>query len=171
MYTDLALIYLILLLSRRLGLALAVLFAKESVLASDPIRIEDLEEIPKESWPDLTEEILFSAPVSNENNEEHRSWFKTNSSDQNRQHEEWSPFVVNGDTYAEHLAKKNRTTDRKLATVATCDSSAVVDPKAKPIEICTTIMSNECTRCIKKGDRFCPTANYNSGYCCKGASY
>lgn len=48
---------------RRLGLALGLLFSKENVLAADPIRIEDLQEIPRESWADSIHDILLSAPI------------------------------------------------------------------------------------------------------------
>ena len=63
---------------------------------------------------------------------------QTSLSDHDRKDEDWSPFVVNEETYAEHKAKKNRTTGRKLPTVPTCDSSEIVDPKAKVVEVCLT---------------------------------
>ena len=59
---------------RRLCLAFFLQFAKEIVLAADPTRIEDLEEIPRESWSDLTKNVLLSTLVPDEDSDESQIW-------------------------------------------------------------------------------------------------
>ena len=80
-----------------------------SVLAEESsIRIEDLEEIPRDLWPDLTQPGLQVAPLrGNASNTSMWDIYEpdTLSRQVDREDPLWSPFVVNGETYADHDSK------------------------------------------------------------------
>ena len=61
-----------------------------------------------------------------------------------------SPFVVNGQTYEEYMDLNHQ---------------GVV---ARHLERTQTDLSNECKTCIDAGNKWCPTSQYASGYCCTG---
>ena len=77
--------------------------------AEGAISIDDLEEIPREEWPDLSSsEFNISALGSNGllgDNFDIYSERGVHEMEFGSDEALWSPFVVNGETYAEHVAK------------------------------------------------------------------
>ena len=63
-------------------------------------------------------------------------------------HPDWSPILINGETYAMYKDNEPRTmAERQLARVQ-------------------TEKSDQCKKCIDDNNNWCPTINYTSGYCC-----
>ena len=146
-------------------LALCVLLAGHNIARASEqrsvIRIEDLEEIPREEWPDFSQSMHVSL-LNGEGDEEKRdgsvSTFDymgaleaANAVDQDSLS---SPLLINDESFQEYRSRNagKNAAARKLAATQTADSHI-------------------CKRCIDADNRWCPTSNYGSGYCCDGADY
>ena len=100
-------------------------------LADQIVNIEDLEEIPRDEWPDLSRiaesqatRLGSGSPSSDELYspfDRYVDSLATGSVFENRDDPDWSPFVVNGLTYKEYTAR--RATDRLLEAVQSDQSN------------------------------------------------
>lgn len=146
--------------SEALVLGISILAGYHTALAQDaPIRLEDLEEIPRDEWPDLGSAAYQAFPLNSSLQE--GSFTQTDfdepfAVDPDTLYQvpiddpKWSPFVVNGQTYADY--ERTRQTQRLL-------------------EVEDTSESNVCKKCIDSDKRWCPSSNYSSGRCCSGEHY
>ena len=69
-----------------------------------------------------------------------------------------SPFTVNDKTIEEHEAT--------LSVASKLDFSLDTEDHPRRALYNTTEQSNECKACIDNTFKWCPTSNYQSGYCC-----
>lgn len=77
--------------------------------AEEAIRIEDLDAIPREQWPDLSKLEFKVAPLTNYPVDGLRDSYEDQyfeSFQVPKDNPLWSPFIVNGETYADFENKK-----------------------------------------------------------------
>lgn len=128
-------------LSFAAGLMLLAAGARADYAEEDEaVWIEDLEEIPREEWPDISRHLV--TPLDHSGERPVRERYSAEELEGL-----WSPFVVNDQTYEEWSAKQ-----------------AV----GRRLEYVQSELSNECKQCIDDNSKWCPSSNYSSGYCCSG---
>ena len=72
-------------------------------------------------------------------------------------HPDYSPFVINGETYAMY---KDREANERSKTLT-----------ERRLERVSTELSNVCKSCLDDGNNWCPTINFTGGYCCSEEDY
>lgn len=72
-------------------------------------------------------------------------------------HPDYSPFVINGETYAMY---KDREANERSKTLT-----------ERRLERVSTELSNVCKTCLDDGNNWCPTINFTGGYCCSEEDY
>lgn len=85
-----------------------------------------------------------------------------------RDHPDWSPIVINGETYAEHLQSREALNQGNLWRISE-DGTGLISDERRRLEQVQTRLSNECKKCIDDQNMWCPTGNYSIGYCCSEA--